>query len=87
MPKLRRLSLGTVGRPRYSIEYKVRAKTAKLTWRNEVLCEPGTIDPLARLEKARSLYRPDEQVFEAWRKVALEHTGRALETEFEEWGG
>lgn len=86
MPKLRRLSLGT-GRARYSIEYEVRAKTVKLTQRNEVLYKPGTIDPLARLKKARSLYQPDEQVFEAWRKVALEHTGSRLEIEFEEWGG
>lgn len=52
-----------------------------------MLYKPGTIDPLARLKKARSLYQPDEQVFEAWRKVALEHTGSRLEIEFEEWGG
>lgn len=52
-----------------------------------MLYKPGIIDPLARLKKARSLYQPDKQVFKAWRKVALEHTGSRFEIEFEECGG
>lgn len=87
MPKLRWMKLENVDLPRYSLEYEVRAGRATLTWRSENhMRDPYEKDASVRLEMAKRLYRPDEQVFDAWSKVALQYTGRDLEIDFKEWG-
>jgi hypothetical protein len=87
MPKLRQMRLvANTSRPEYSFEYKVEAGRAKLSWSNEDISDPRETDASARLEKAKRIYQPDEQVFQIWRKVALQHTGSELEVEFKEWG-
>jgi hypothetical protein len=87
MPKLRRMRLVTnTTRPEYTFEYEVQAGRAKLSWSNEDMSYPREPDDLARLEQAKRIYQPDEQAFQIWRKVALQHTGSELEVEFKEWG-
>jgi hypothetical protein len=87
MPKLRWMMLQNVGPVHYSLEYEVQAGLSKLTWRNRDLTDgPYEPDALVRREKAKSLYQPDEEVFEIWRNVAIQHTGRDVEIEFKEWG-
>ncbi|KAJ6181246.1 hypothetical protein N7519_011707 [Penicillium mononematosum] len=77
MPKLRHMMLQTMPpRPRCTFEYKVRAGSAKLSWSNE-----GIRYLTYPLESDAS---PDEEVFQIWRKVALQHTGDELEVEFKE---
>jgi hypothetical protein len=87
MPKLREMKIENTGWPRYSLEYEVGAGTAKLTWRNgDPRADPHETDVLVREAQSKRLYQPDEQVFECWREVALQHTGRSLEIEYKESG-
>ncbi|CAG8910035.1 unnamed protein product [Penicillium egyptiacum] len=87
MPKLRQMRLvANAARPEYAFEYEVQAGRAKLSWSNEDISDPRETDASARLEKAKRIYQPDEQVFQIWRKVALQHTGSELEVEFKECG-
>lgn len=57
MPKLRHMVLQIDGRPRYLLEYKVRAGTSRLTLSNEDV-EPCSFDTdiSIRLAKAKRLY-------------------------------
>lgn len=86
MPKLREMRFVNTSRPEYSFEYKVQAGRAKLIWSNEDMSDPSETDASARVERAKRIYQPDEQVFQIWRKVALQHTGSELEVEFKWWG-
>jgi hypothetical protein len=79
MPKLRQTCIENIDWPRYSLEYEVRAGTAKLTWRNGYIRDdPHETNMLGREEQSKRVYQPDEEVFEQWRKAALQHTGRIL---------
>ena len=70
MPKLRQMRLVTnTSRPEYIFEYEVQARRAKLSWSNEDMSVPRETDASARLEKAKRIYQPDEQVFQIWRKI------------------
>jgi hypothetical protein len=84
MPKLRQMKLLVEGsRPRYTFQYEVQAEVTMLSWSNEEV--PNVYqggDALIRLEQAKRRYQPDEQVFELWRKVALQNTGSGLQIEF-----
>lgn len=84
MPKLRQMKLANDARPRYTFEYEVQAERARLSWTNEDISYPLQEDALARLEKAKRLYQPGEQVLGLWRKVALQRTASGLEVEFRE---
>jgi hypothetical protein len=87
MPKLRQMKLLVEGsRPRYTFQYEVQAEVTMLSWSNEEV--PNVYqggDALIRLEQAKRRYQPDEQVFELWRKVALQNTGSGLQIKFREY--
>lgn len=87
MPKLRQMSIENTDWPPYSFEYEVRAGTAKLIWRNhDIRADPHETDVRVREEQSKAIYQPDEQVFEQWRKAALQLTGGRLEIEYKESG-
>jgi hypothetical protein len=76
-----------VMRPRYSLEYQVRAGIATLPRRNEnYTYEPYGMDALGRHETANCLSRLAKQVFAAWSNVALKYTEWNLEIGLREWG-